>query len=136
MTRSRSTFEADGLGLFESTADKPLAEALRPRRLGDVVGQDHLLAEGAPIRRMVAAGRLSSFVLWGPPGTGKTTIARLVAKEAGFEFVQLSAVSAGIADLRKVIEAARHLRFSSGKQTAVFVDELHRFNRTTQDALL
>jgi len=101
-----------------------------------VVGQDHLVGADAPIRRMVDAGKLSSFVLWGPPGTGKTTIARLVALEAGIEFLQLSAVNAGIADLRKVIETARHLRASLGRQTVVFIDELHRFNRTTQDALL
>ncbi|UDL90835.1 replication-associated recombination protein A [Mesorhizobium sp. PAMC28654] len=124
------------MSLFASTAPKPLAEELRPKRLSEVIGQDHLLGDDGPISRMVSAGRLSSFVLWGPPGTGKTTIARLVAKEAGVEFMQLSAVSAGIADLRKVIEAARHLRFSSGRQSVIFVDELHRFNRTTQDALL
>jgi len=120
----------------ESSAPRPLAETLRPRRLSDVVGQDHLLGPDSPISRMVAAKKLSSFVLWGPPGTGKTTIARLVAAEAGIEFLQLSAVNAGIADLRKVIEAARHVRSALGKQTALFIDELHRFNRTTQDALL
>jgi putative ATPase len=121
---------------LESAAPRPLAETLRPKRLADVVGQDHLVGADAPIRRMVDAGKLSSFVLWGPPGTGKTTIARLVALEAGIEFLQLSAVNAGIADLRKVIETARHLRASLGRQTVVFIDELHRFNRTTQDALL
>lgn len=136
MTRRRSNLGAESGSLFEPVADKPLAETLRPTRLTDVVGQDHLLGQGAPISRMLAAGRLSSFVLWGPPGTGKTTIARLVAREAGVEFLQLSAVSAGIADLRNVIDAARHLRASSGGQTAAFIDELHRFNRTTQDALL
>jgi putative ATPase len=123
-------------GSHEASAPRPLAETLRPKRLADVVGQDHLVGPDAPIRRMVDSGRLSSFVLWGPPGTGKTTIARLVAMEAGIEFLQLSAVNAGIADLRKVIETARHLRSSLGRQTAVFIDELHRFNRTTQDALL
>ncbi|MDN2580645.1 replication-associated recombination protein A [Aquibium sp. ELW1220] len=123
-------------GAFEASAPRPLAETLRPRRLSEVVGQDHLLGPESPISRMVAAKRLSSFVLWGPPGTGKTTIARLVSAEAGIEFLQLSAVNAGIADLRKVIETARHVRNALGRQTAVFIDELHRFNRTTQDALL
>jgi len=85
---------------------------------------------------MAASKRLSSFILWGPPGVGKTTIARLVAKEVGLDFVQLSAVLSGVADLRKVIDAAKQLRAGAGRQTAVFVDELHRFNRTTQDALL
>ena len=121
---------------FDKTAPRPLAETLRPKRLADVVGQDHLVGADAPIKRMVDSRKLSSFVLWGPPGTGKTTIARLVALEAGIEFLQLSAVNAGIADLRKVIETARHLRTSLGRQTVVFIDELHRFNRTTQDALL
>lgn len=122
--------------LFEALARRPLAEELRPHRLADVLGQEHLLGPGAPISRMVESKQLSSFILWGPPGTGKTTIARLVAKEVGLAFVQLSAVLSGVADLRKVIETAKNLREATGQQTAVFVDELHRFNRTTQDALL
>lgn len=124
------------MSLFDDAAPRPLAEVLRPQRLSEVIGQDHLLAGEGPIGRMVASRRLSSFILWGPPGVGKTTIARLVAKEVGLDFVQLSAVLSGVADLRKVIEAAKHLRAGAGRQTAVFVDELHRFNRTTQDALL
>lgn len=124
------------MSLFDQLASKPLAELLRPARLSEVVGQDHLVGGDGPIGRMVAAQRLSSFILWGPPGVGKTTIARLVAKEAGLDFVQLSAVLSGVADLRKVIEAAKQLRSGTGRQTALFVDELHRFNRSTQDALL
>jgi putative ATPase len=122
--------------LFDAVAPKPLAEDLRPQRLSEVIGQDHLLGPEGPLGRMVRGGRLSSLVLWGPPGTGKTTIARLLAKEAGLEFVQLSAVLSGVADLRKVIDGAKQLRNGQGRATVLFVDELHRFNRNTQDALL
>lgn len=122
--------------LFDDAAPRPLAETLRPQRLSEVIGQDHLLGADGPIGRMVKSRKVSSFILWGPPGVGKTTIARLVAKEVGLDFVQLSAVLSGVADLRKVVEAARQLRGGAGRQTVVFVDELHRFNRTTQDALL
>lgn len=117
-------------------AGAPLAERLRPQSLADVIGQEHLLGPDGALRRMLSRGRVASFILWGPPGVGKTTIARLVVQEAGLAFVQLSAVLSGTADLRRHIDAARKLRDGAGKQTAMFIDELHRFNRTTQDALL
>ena len=121
--------------LFESQAPRPLADRLRPRLLEEVVGQDHLLAPAAPLGRMVAAGRLASMVLWGPPGCGKTTIARLLAEAVEMEFAPLSAVFSGVADLRKVFEAAKARR-ADGRGTLLFIDEIHRFNRSQQDGFL
>ena len=116
-------------------APRPLADRLRPQNIGDVVGQNHLLASDAPIGRMLTSARLASMILWGPPGVGKTTIARLMASHADMEFVQLSAVFSGVADLRKVFETAKHLR-TTGRGTLLFVDEIHRFNRAQQDGFL
>jgi putative ATPase len=121
-------------GLSEG-APRPLADVLRPSRLEDVVGQDHLLAADGAIGRMLAGQRLSSMILWGPPGVGKTTIARLLADAAGLAFTSVSAVFSGVADLRKAFEAAAHLR-ATGKGTLLFVDEIHRFNRAQQDGFL
>jgi putative ATPase len=121
--------------LFESQAPRPLADRLRPASLGDVVGQDHLLGPDAPIGRMVAAHRLASMVLWGPPGCGKTTIARLLAQQTKLAFEPLSAVFSGVADLRKIFEAAKKRR-ELGQGTLLFVDEIHRFNRAQQDSFL
>ena len=121
--------------LFEHQAPHPLADLLRPRSLAEVVGQDHLLGPDAPIGRMVANRKLSSMILWGPPGCGKTTIARLLAQGTDLKFEPLSAVFSGVADLRKVFDAARKRR-EMGQGTLLFVDEIHRFNRAQQDAFL
>ena len=115
---------------------RPLADRLRPRTLDGFVGQQHLLGSGKPLRLAIEQGRLHSMVLWGPPGTGKTTLARLLAHTAGAEFVTLSAVLAGVKDIRQAVDQARTLREAYGRQTILFVDEVHRFNKAQQDAFL
>jgi putative ATPase len=122
-------------GLFESQAPRPLADRMRPTNLEEVVGQAHLLGGEGPIGRMVNQARLASMILWGPPGSGKTTIARLLAEGAKLDFAPLSAVFSGVADLRKVFEKAKQSR-SMGRGTLFFVDEIHRFNRAQQDGFL
>ncbi|WP_119680176.1 replication-associated recombination protein A [Indioceanicola profundi] len=121
--------------LFEADAPRPLADRLRPRTIAEVVGQEHLLKPDGPIGRQLAARRLSSMILWGPPGCGKTTIARLLAQSTDLYFEPLSAIFTGVADLRKVFEAAKQRRIG-GQGTLLFIDEIHRFNRSQQDGFL
>ena len=127
-----SLFDSAGFG---KDAPRPLADRLRPQKLADVVGQDHLVGPDGVITRMLAAGRIPSIILWGPPGTGKTTIARLLAGETGLAFEQISAIFSGVADLKKVFEQAR-IRREQGRGTLLFVDEIHRFNKSQQDSFL
>jgi len=121
--------------LFAAQAPRPLADRLRPAVLSEVVGQDHLIGADGPIGRMVAGQRLASMILWGPPGSGKTTIARLLADVAELDFEPLSAVFSGVADLRKIFAAAKERRLM-GRGTLLFIDEIHRFNRAQQDGFL
>lgn len=136
------TAGTDVAGVPEPSRGAPLAVRMRPRSLDEVAGQAHLLVPGSPLRRLVepgeASGRAapSSVVLWGPPGTGKTTLAYLVARASGRRFVELSAVTAGVKDVRTVVEDARRRLVAGGEETVLFVDEVHRFSRTQQDALL
>lgn len=124
-----------GAPAHPDTAHRPLADRLRPIRLEDVVGQDHLTGPDGALTRMIASGSLGNIIFWGPPGTGKTTIARLLAGASDLHFEQISAIFSGVADLKKAFEAAR-MRLQNGKQTLLFVDEIHRFNRAQQDSFL
>lgn len=122
-------------GAESEAGPRPLADRLRPRSIDEVVGQGHLLGEDGALGRMVALGKIGSLMLWGPPGTGKTTIARLLAGHADLAFEQISAIFSGVADLKKLFEAAK-LRRANGRGTLLFVDEIHRFNRSQQDGFL
>jgi putative ATPase len=122
--------------LFESAPPPPLAEVLRPKTIDDVIGQTHLLASGKPLNLAFASGKPHSMIFWGPPGVGKTTLARLSAKAFDREFIAISAVLAGVKEIREAIEQAQQNMNQYGKQTILFVDEIHRFNKSQQDALL
>jgi len=128
----------DGVGLFADAigqSDAPLAARMRPRNFDEFFGQSHLVGPSAAFRKLVEADRLGSVILWGPPGVGKTTLAEIVAKVTSASFDRVSAVSAGVADLRKIVEMARHRR-ALGQRTILFIDEIHRFNKSQQDAIL
>jgi putative ATPase len=127
-----SLFEAAGL---DKEGPRPLADRLRPTQLSDVVGQDHLVGPSGTLTKTLASGRMASIIFWGPPGTGKTTIARLLAGETGLVFEQMSAIFSGVADLKKAFEQAR-MRRMQGRGTLLFVDEIHRFNKSQQDSFL
>ena len=115
---------------------QPLAERMRPKTLDDYIGQKHLVGQGAVLRKMIDAGRISSFILWGPPGVGKTTLAQIIANRLETPFYTLSAVTSGVKDVREVIEKARSNRFFSQQSPILFIDEIHRFSKSQQDSLL
>ncbi len=115
---------------------RPLADRMRPRSLEEYAGQQHVLAPGKPLRQALEAGKLHSMILWGPPGTGKTTLARMIAKRSDAQFLALSAVMAGVKDIRAAVEQAKAARAISGKPTILFLDEVHRFNKAQQDTFL
>ncbi len=119
-----------------SMADQPLAALLRPQSLSDYIGQEHLVGLGKPIQKMLEQRRVSSMILWGPPGSGKTSLAHIIARNIDATFEFFSAVTSGVEDVRRVIKKAREEKEKSGHQTVLFVDEIHRFNKSQQDAFL
>src|SRR5512143_2824299 len=133
---SQDLFQTDTPEPARDDPHAPLAERLRPHTLDDVVGQTHLLGPGKPLRLAFESGKLHSMILWGPPGVGKTTLARLMASAFDAEFVPLSAVLSGVKDIREAIAQAQHTLQQSGRHTILFVDEVHRFNKSQQDAFL
>src|SRR5512132_2330458 len=130
MSQPRDLFNASG------EVNVPLAERLRPKRVEDMVGQRHLLGEGKPLWVALRSGRPHSMILWGPPGVGKTTLARLMAQAFNAEFIAISAVLAGVKDIREAVQRAELVLQQSGRHTILFVDEVHRFNKAQQDAFL
>src|SRR6476469_9117406 len=137
MPSTRRPVGARPEALFQPPRERqPLAARMRPRSLDEFVGQDHLVGERGPLRRGIARGHLASLLLWGPPGTGKTSLARLLAGEIGAEFATMSAVMAGVADVRSTIAGAQDVLALHGTRTVLFLDEIHRFNKAQQDALL
>lgn len=127
---------SDDLFAPQPSVSQPLADRMRPRRIEEYVGQEHILGEGKPLRNAILAGNLHSMILWGPPGTGKTTLARLLANHAGHQFITLSAVLSGVKEIRAAVEQAQQTHALSGRPTLLFIDEVHRFNKSQQDAFL